>query len=57
MRDSPTRGDMMNPAEAQSGTPNYIDKSAESVDNTFYPKRGQDAPAYKFSNPRYWEYR
>jgi len=48
----PTQGEMMNPSEPQTGEPDYVDKSAQSADNTFYPNRGQQAPAY-----RYWEYR
>jgi hypothetical protein len=57
MKESPTRGDMMNPSNAQRGKPNYVDEAVETPDSTFYPSRGQDAPAYVANNPRYWEYR
>lgn len=57
MANGPSRGEMMNPQNAQSGKPDYIDDSAEEANSNFYPDRGQDAPAYVASNPRYWEYR
>jgi len=57
MREAPTRGEMMNPSDAQTGQPNYVDSSAETPMSKLYPNRGQDAPAYVASNPRYWEYR
>ena len=57
MRDSPTNQQMNDPQNHQSGKPNYLDKSVEDVGSKFYPNRGQDAPAYVASNPRYWEYR
>ena len=53
---SPSQKEMMQPTNAESGEPNYIDKSAQSVGNppsyTDY-----DVPAYETMNPRYWEYR
>lgn len=57
MRKSPSNAQMMNPSNAQSGEPNYIDETANTAQSNFYPKRGQDAPAYIANNPRYWEYR
>lgn len=57
MKKPPSQAQMMNAHDAQAGEPNYIDESADSASNTFYPKRGQDAPAYIASNPRYWEHR
>ena len=57
MRKPPSDAEMMNPTNAQGGEPNYVDESAQSADNTFYPKRGEDAPAYVANSPRYWEYR
>jgi hypothetical protein len=57
MKGSPTQKDMMQPSYAGQGEPTYVDKSAEDPTMTFYPSRGQDAPAYVGSNPRYWEYR
>lgn len=49
---------MMNPANAQGGKPSYVDKSAETPGKVFHSKEGYpDAPAYRASNPRYWEYR
>jgi len=57
MKDAPSQKAMMNPDDAQGGAPNYVDNSVETASNTFYPNRGQDAPAYIASNPRYWEYR
>ena len=57
MKKPPSSAEMTNPANAQSGEPNYIDERSDSADNTFYPNRGDDAPAYVASNPRYWEYR
>ncbi len=51
----PTQGEMMNPQEAQTGQPDYIDKTAETVGT---PRlQSFDAPAYEAMNPRYWEYR
>lgn len=51
----PTRGEMMNPENAQSGRPEYIDKTAEDA----HPAVGlsQDVPAYDTQNVRYWEFR
>lgn len=57
MKDSPSQKQMTSPADPQPGKPNYIDDSAETPQNRFYPNRGQDAPAYIASDPRYWEYR
>lgn len=57
MKDSPSQKDMMEPSYENRGTPNYVDKGAEDPTLPFYPSRGQDAPAYIGSNPRYWEYR
>lgn len=57
MKDAPTRGEMMNPSDAQTGQPNYVDKGAETPNSNFYPSRGEDAPAYMANNPRHWEYR
>lgn len=57
MRDAPSREEMMSPNHPQSGEPNYADESAEVANNKFYPNRGEDAPAYVASDPRYWEYR
>lgn len=56
-KDTPSKEQMMDPSNPQSGKPNYLDDSSETADNTFYPYRGEDAPAYIASNPRYWEYR
>jgi hypothetical protein len=53
MKNSPSQQEMMSPTNAQSGAPNY----AAAPESTFYPNRGDDAPAYVASNPRYWEYR
>jgi hypothetical protein len=57
MKGAPSFARMMNPDDEQGDRPDYVDKSAEAADNTFYPSRGDDAPAYVGSNPRYWEYR
>jgi hypothetical protein len=55
-KNAPDQKEMMQPTNAQSGEPNYIDKSAQSVG---LPAKYSDiaAPAYKTQNPRYWEYR
>lgn len=57
MKDSPSQKQMTSPADPQPGKPNYVDDSAETPQSRFYPSRGQDAPAYIASDPRYWEYR
>jgi len=53
---SPSQKEMMQPTNAQSGEPNYIDKKAQSVGQPAYYS-DMVAPAYKTTNPRYWEYR
>jgi len=58
MKGSPSQSEMSNPTNAQSGTSNYVDDSAESPGSPFHANQGsEDAPAYKYTNPRYWEYR
>ncbi len=57
MKNAPSNAEMMNPTNAQSGKPSYVDSSVESPQNRFYPNRGNDVPAYVVNNPRYWEYR
>lgn len=57
MSRSPTQKDMIQPSYIDRGRPTYVDESAENPQSTFYPSRGQDAPAYVANNPRYWEYR
>lgn len=57
MQKPPSQAEMMQPTNAQGGSPNYMDETADTASNTFYPTRDQDAPAYKSTNPRYWEYR
>ena len=57
MKKPPSQAEMSQPTNAQGGEPNYVDETADSPDSTYYPNRGDDAPAYKFNNPRYWEYR
>jgi len=52
----PSKKEMSAPENAQSGEPNYIDKSAQSVGQPAYDT-DLAAPAYKTMNPRYWEYR
>jgi hypothetical protein len=57
MKDAPSQAQMTDASNAGRGEPNYVDDSVESPRNSFYPNRGDDAPAYVASNPRYWEYR
>lgn len=57
MRDAPSQARMMDPTNAQSGKPNYVDSTVETASNTFYPNRGEDSPAYISSDPRHIEYR
>ena len=57
MKDAPSQAEMTQATNAQGGAPNYVDKTAETANSNFYPNRGQDAPAYKYSSSRYWEYR
>lgn len=57
MNDAPSKAAMMDVSNPQGGAPDYVDKSSETADNTFYPNRGDDTPAYVASNSRYQEYR
>lgn len=57
MKNSPGQKEMMSAANPQGGKPLYVDEISETPMNEAYPKRGQDAPAYIASNPRYSEYR
>jgi hypothetical protein len=58
MDEKPSEKQMMDASFTGTGKPNYVDKSSESPsESKFYPNRGQDAPAYIETNPRYWEYR
>jgi hypothetical protein len=57
MKGAPSQKEMMDPGNPQAGQPNYMDDSVENPKNDFYPNRGEVAPAYKYCNPRYREYR
>jgi len=58
MRKPPSQAEMSVASNAQPGTPNYMDESADSPGNPFHNKvGGDDVPAYRYNNPRYWEYR
>ncbi len=55
MTKPPSKAEMMAATNAQSGRPNYED---EGLRIPFTSKNGDmDAPAYRYTNPRYWEYR
>lgn len=57
MNGSPTQKDMIQASYVEKAEPLYVDKGSQNPQNNFYPNRGQDAPAYVGSNPRYSEYR
>lgn len=57
MKGSSTQKDMIQASYVEKAEPSYVDKSSENPQNSFYPNRGQNAPAYVGSNPRYSEYR
>jgi len=57
MKDAPSKTAMMDASDPQGSAPDYVDKSVETAHPGFYPNRGDGAPAYIASDPRYWEYR
>lgn len=61
MKDRPSQRNMKDAIQASyipRGQPKYIDTTAESPQNPFHRLENiNDVPAYRTSNPRYWEYR
>ncbi len=56
--DSRNRAEEMDAQNAQSGKPVYEDTTAEAPHGNTGTDLGNGAvPAYRYSNPRYWEYR
>ncbi len=58
MQKPPSKAEMMQPTNAQGGTPNYDNEASDTPGNPFHRVEGDmDAPKYLANNPRYWEYR
>ena len=57
MSDKPSQKLMMQASYQGTGKPKYVDEQVEEANNRYYPNRGDSAPAYKFYNSRYREYR
>lgn len=58
MKGKPSQAEMSEPTNAQSGAPKYMEETNNGFPNPYHNVvGGMDVPAYKYNNPRYWEYR